>query len=273
MIFGFAIIDADTGFPLVSRFYKDLGIEQERIAAFLSALWILLEWASPPTNEKGSIRSEIIAGQRWSFLKEGRLLFVGITDVKYNPLWIEEQLKYLRDEFFKHFPELKDKEKLDKILSEARGDTSKWVTFQQTIDESVEHWLESNKKAYAAQVLDIIEVYQQFINIYSYPLSDDEISAISLQIENLAKQYGVTLKPSVNPLNLAERIDVFESSYSSVRGFLMAVFDLLYDVVKKKLGKNYVSFVQEKVNKLVKSELDRIDIYDLEKNIFPKILT
>ncbi|MGQ4834010.1 MAG: hypothetical protein ACP6IS_08930 [Candidatus Asgardarchaeia archaeon] len=273
MIFGFAIIDADTGFPLVSRFYKDLGIEQERIAAFLSALWILLEWASPPVGERGNVRSEIIAGQRWAFLKEGRLLFVGVTDVKYNPLWIEEQLKYLRDEFFKQFPELIDQKSLDKILSEARGDTSRWATFQQTIDESVKHWLESNKKAYAAQVLDIIEVYQQFINTYSYPLSEEEIESLSAQIENLAKQYGVSLKPSSNPLNLAERIDVFESSYSSVRGFLMTVFDLLYDVVKKKLGKDYVDFVREKVNKLVKSELDRIDIYDLEKNIFPKILT
>ncbi|MHA1469431.1 MAG: hypothetical protein ACTSSP_02585 [Candidatus Asgardarchaeia archaeon] len=273
MIFGFVIVDAETGFPLVSRFYKNLGIEPERIAAFLSALWTLLEWTASAPDEKGNIRSEVIAGYRWSFLKEGRLLFAGVADVKYNPLWLEEQLKYLRDEFFKHFPEMTDRKKVDLILSEAKGDPSRWATFVNTIDEAVESWLESNKRAYAAQVLDIIEVYQQFINVYTYPLSEEEMNTFAVQIENIAQQYGVVLKPSANPLDISDRIDVLEASYSSVRGFLMALFDVLYEIVRKKLGSDYVKFVQEKVNRLVKSELDRIDIYNLKKNIFPKILT
>ena len=268
MFYAIFIVDKDSGFPLVERIYKDLGMESELISAFISALWILLENTMKVSND--AVKSEMIAGSRWAYLKDRRLLFVAITVKNYNPKWLEEQLQYIRNLFLEKYPEINNN--MDEILNSSRGDNSHWIDFGSELDELVKNWEESNKRAYVAQILDLLEIYQQLISIISRELVSESREILAKKVDELANLFDVTLRTEGMPLNFKDRIDYYNASYNDVRVFLMRLFDEAFNLLRNtKDWETFVSIIRKRMYPVVKREIARIDIYDLEKNIYPKI--
>ena len=268
MIYAIFIVDKDSGFPLVERIYKDLGMESELISAFISALWILLENTMRVSDD--SVKSEMIAGSRWAYLKDRRLLFVAITVKDYNPRWLEEQLQYIKNLFFERYPEMNDK--MDEILSSSKGDNSRWNNFAAELDELVKNWEESNKRAYIAQILDLLEIYQQLVMIISKELDADSRNTLASKILELAEEFNIPFQSKDDPLNFKDQIDYYNASYNDVRIFLMKLFDEAFKLLKgTKSQETFVNIIRKRMYPIVKREIARIDIYDLEKNIYPKI--
>jgi len=268
MIYAIFIVDKDSGFPLVERIYRDMGMESELISAFISALWILLENTMKVSDE--AVKSEMIADSRWAYLKDRRLLFVAITVKDYNPRWLEEQLQYIRNLFFERYPEMNNK--MDEILNTSKGDNSRWSEFTNELDELVKNWEESNKRAYVAQILDLLEIYQQLIVIISKELDTESRNLLAKKINELASKFNITLRREGTPLNFKDQIDYYNASYNDVRLFLMRLFDEAFKMLKEnKDQETFVNIIRSRMYPIVKREIARIDIYDLEKNIYPKI--
>ena len=142
---------------MFNRSYGNTSTDPDLLTSFLSALYRFSEEVS--SKHKG-IESIEMGGLKWTYNDKDSLLFIAAADKEDETSEIRAQVNIIRINFKKEFPVCFEEDFNDKW----DGNISRYDIFAKTMDELVDHWKELEKVTNAAEMMDILEVFQQVFN-------------------------------------------------------------------------------------------------------------
>ncbi|MHA1382522.1 MAG: hypothetical protein ACTSR3_02070 [Candidatus Helarchaeota archaeon] len=150
----FWIVEKKSGRCMFNRSYGNTTTDPDLLTSFLSALYRFSEEVS--TRHKG-IESIEMGGLKWAYIDKDNLLFIAAADKDDKTSDMRSQVNIIRINFIKEFPECND----EKFNEKWDGNISRYDPFAETIDELINSWKELEKVTNAAEMMDILEVFQQ----------------------------------------------------------------------------------------------------------------
>lgn len=264
MIYGFFIIDKKRGVALISRKYKDFGMNEELLPSFVSALWIFSE---KELLKKGDVNEERLSGYKWIYTAHGDILFLIIADVSDRSSWLKSNIELIKTEFLKVYPELTTDQL---ILEEWSTTPSRWSKFEAIVDDYLNMWTQIERNTEIAKIYDVTEIYQKIMYPIYNALENSFRDKFIIQFQRLVKR----LDPSMVPSNfdfLSLQLDRF--SYRRIKKFLNSTLKILVSVFNECLTEDQrFELLRTKVYPILKNEVKRISTYKLFESLIPIVL-
>ncbi|MHA1505667.1 MAG: hypothetical protein ACTSR0_00535 [Candidatus Asgardarchaeia archaeon] len=268
MIYGFYIIDIKRGIPLISRTYKKFVSNEDILPSFVSALWIFSE---SELSRRGEVNEERLGKYKWVYTADKSLIFLIIADLKDRGFWLKSNLKYLKEEFYKSFPEAKD----ESILEKWSMTPARWKGFESVVDEYLKIWSTVERRTEMAKTYDITEVFQKiFYELYGF--SDDELKKDFYDVlRETLKVYDLLSEGSEDrDVNLDKLPMILSNtSYRKAKALLLELYKTFMEIILKKYPIEFVrESLRERVFPIIKKELKRLSTYRLIEHLLPYLL-
>ncbi|MFX1451730.1 MAG: hypothetical protein ACFFCM_12855 [Promethearchaeota archaeon] len=156
----FWIVEKKSGRCMFNRSYGSTSTDPDLLTSFLSALYRFSEEVS--TRQKG-IESVEMGGLKWAYIDQDNLLYIAAAEKQDKSSDIRAQVNVIRINFTEKYPECKE----DGFSEKWDGNITKFDVFVEKIDELTDHWKRLKKVTDAAEIMDILEVFQQIFNRFA----------------------------------------------------------------------------------------------------------
>ncbi|MHA1378863.1 MAG: hypothetical protein ACTSRG_10820 [Candidatus Helarchaeota archaeon] len=268
MLQDFWIVEKKSGRCLFNKSYGDTTTDPDLLTSFLSALYRFSEEVS--TRHKG-IESIEMGGLKWAYNDKDNLLFIVTAEKDDNTSDMRSQVNIMRINFLEQFPECAE----ENFSETFDGNITRFDKFATIVDELIHSWRELEKVTNAAEMMDILEVYQQVF---------DRLSKIIPTIKNKGRKkindkmlhLKEVLPKSFENISYSETgwdfltINVFHQDINEeelrigLRAMLRYYFDILLDIFKEKMPEIIRSllfpYLRSDWNRISKLKLDEIFI-------------
>jgi len=268
MIYGFYIIDIKRGISLISRTYRKFISNEDILPSFISALWIFSE---SELSKRGEVNEERLGRYKWVYTADKSLIFLIIADLKDRGFWLKSNLKYLKEEFYKSFPDAKEESTLEKWSMTP----AKWKSFESVVDEYLKIWSTVERRTEMAKTYDITEVFQKiFYEFYSF--SDDEVKKdFSNSLKEMLKTYDLLEEGFKDEDMDIDKLPIIlsDTSYRKAKTLLLELYKSFMEIILKKYPIEFVrASLRERVFPIIKKELKRLSTYRLIEHLLPYLL-
>jgi len=230
------IIEKKSGRAIFSKSYQ-FNIDETLISGFLSALYGFAQ----AELEEGGIDNIDMYGNRFVYVDDRGLLYIGAADKEDSAPMLHEQLNVIKDSFNETFG----------IPVEGGFDILNWdgniltfKPFEETLDMLVEQWEMAKKVAKSAYMMDLIDVYQNLLQ-------------------------GLAKFPEFSRLDLApdEELDISKMAFEEGAADMMMLDKLDEKVIQENLNNILENFVS-----ILKRSMDqKTFLLRLQEYIFPYI--
>jgi hypothetical protein len=149
------IIEKISGRAIFSKSYE-FKIDEALISGFLSALY---GFAQAELEDKG-VDNIDMSGIRFVYVDDKGLLYIGAADKEDSAPMLHEQMAVIKDSFSEAF-EITEERGFEKFNWD--GNVNTFKSFEETLDMLVEQWEMAKKVAKSAYMMDLIDVYQTFL--------------------------------------------------------------------------------------------------------------
>ncbi len=228
------IIEKKSGRALFSKSYE-FNIDETLISGFLSALYGFAQ----AELEEGGIDNIDMFGNRFVYVDNRGILYIGAADKQDSAAMLNEQLNVIKDSFNEAFCVPEDGG-FDKLNWD--GNVTGFRKFEETLDMLVQQWEMAKKMAKSAYMMDLIDVYQNLL-------------------QALAKF------PEFVQLNLAagEELNISKMAFDEGSADMMMLSQLDETTIRENLNNILENFVS-----LLKRSMDKISFAQrLQEFIFP----
>ena len=239
------------------------------LSSFLSALYSLSEEVSGESKE--GIESVEMGGLKWVYTEVKNLLFISAADKTDSTEVIRAQINTIKNKFIEQYSFVD----LDGFCDEFDGNVSQFDDFEGYLIELTEDWKKVDKVTNAAELMDMIEVFQQFFHLLSK--TAPSIKGREQLLDKKMQLLKEVLPPSMENARYGEYgwdllgINVFEQDIkeTELRDGLYRILrfycELLQDVFGKELFLNIVSniifpYIRKDWDRITKLKLDKIVI-------------
>ncbi|MHA1506810.1 MAG: hypothetical protein ACTSR0_06505 [Candidatus Asgardarchaeia archaeon] len=265
MIHCFIIIDKATGISLFEKYYSEFFEKKELLPSFLTAIW---QFAESEIGGVEGIKEIEMGGYRWFYLESNNFLFVIISDTGDRTAWIKAQLRYLKEEFFNKYPEVKD---LDRsFVKKWFEDRSRWVRFEKVIDELIVDWDKAKKISEVAKSYDVTSVFHNILSGLYSELPKELKGKFLNKFLEIIKEQGLEFKGK--ELDLTQ-LNIYDHSYRKIRKALIKMFEELFDFLRNSVeNRELTKLLKKRVYPIVIRDWKRIRTYGLDESIIKKIL-
>ncbi|MHA1264337.1 MAG: hypothetical protein ACTSRS_03800 [Candidatus Helarchaeota archaeon] len=155
MLHSIYVIEKKSGRAIFSKSYQ-FSIDETLISGFLSALY---GFAQAELEDKGVDNIDMY-GNRFVYVDSRGLLYIGAADKEDSASMLHEQMNVIADSFNRTF-NIPEDEGFDKL--EWDGNMNIFRPFDETLDMLIEQWEMAKKVAKSAYMMDLIDVYQNFL--------------------------------------------------------------------------------------------------------------
>ncbi|MFX1294947.1 MAG: hypothetical protein ACFFD2_08870 [Promethearchaeota archaeon] len=230
------IIEKKSGRAIFSKSYE-FNIDETLISGFLSALYGFAQ----AELEEGGVDNIDMYGNRFVYVDDRGLLYIGAADKQDSAPMLHEQLNVMKDNFNKTFDIPADKG-FDGLNWD--GNIVTFKIFEEILDMLVEQWEMAKKIAKSAYMMDLIDVYQNLL-------------------QTLAKF------PEFEKLNLAEgeELDISKMAFDEGSADMMMLAQLDEHAIRDNLN----TIVENFVSILKRSMDESTFLQRIQKFIFPYI--
>jgi len=149
------VIEKLSGRAIFSKSYE-IKIDEALISGFLSALY---GFAQAELADKG-VDNIDMSGIRFVYIDDRGLLYIGAADKEDSAPMLHEQLNVIKDSFNDTF-EIPEEQGFEKLNWD--GNINTFKSFEETLDMLAEQWEMAKKVAKSAYMMDLIDVYQTFL--------------------------------------------------------------------------------------------------------------
>ncbi len=259
----FWIVEKKSGRCLFNRSYGNTTTDPDLLTSFLSALYRFSEEVS--TRHKG-IESIEMGGLKWAYIDKDDFLFITAAEKEDETSDIRAQVNIIRINFLEKHPECKENfhEKWD-------GNISKFDPFAAIIDELINSWKELEKVTNVAEMMDILEVYQQIFNrlskvIPSIKKGKEKLDQKMLHLKEVLPLSFQNISYTESGWDLLT-INVFQQDINDVelryglKTMLRYYLDILKDIFKDKI----TEIVRSLIFPYIRSDWNRISNLKLDQ--------
>ena len=158
MVLDLWIVEKKGGRCLFHKSYGPLKLDPDLLSSFLAGLNAFSE---AELGEAG-IESIEMGHMKWVYINwENSLLLVVASDRDTDSAALKHQLDVVRKHFMEYF-------KIDKAyLEKFDGNASRFPQFEPKLDELVNDWEKESKVVDIAQMMNLLEVYQQILHAFT----------------------------------------------------------------------------------------------------------
>jgi hypothetical protein len=150
------IVEKKSGRAIFSKSYA-FKIDETLISGFLSALY---GFAQAELEEKSGVDNIDMSGNRFVYVDDAGLLYIGCADKNDSAEMLHEQLDVIKDSFKPAFS-IPEDGGFDKLNWD--GNETTFRPFEETLDMLVQQWEKAKKVAKSAYMMDLIDVYQNIL--------------------------------------------------------------------------------------------------------------
>jgi hypothetical protein len=150
------IVEKKSGRAIFSKSYA-FKIDETLISGFLSALY---GFAQAELEEKSGVDNIDMSGNRFVYVDDGGLLYIGCADKNDSAEMLHEQLDVIKDSFKPAFS-IPEEGGFDMLNWD--GNVTTFRPFEETLDMIVQQWEKAKKVAKSAYMMDLIDVYQNVL--------------------------------------------------------------------------------------------------------------
>lgn len=248
MLHSLHVIEKISGRSIFSKNFKEssMTIDSALISGFLTAM---NAFAQSELADKG-IENIDMKNIRWVYIDDRDLLFILGAEKNEEPEMLKNQLKVIKDSFIEFFY-------LEDGFSTIKwdGNVTIFQDFEPVLEESVKNWEEAKKVKNAAELMDLLDIYQKLFS-------------------------KLALFPEAKPLNL-EDIDIMEMAFEDSSWNVKKLAKLneedlrqkLRDVISKfiiilqKTAENYALKVRKHVFPYIREDWKRIKDAKMDQDI------
>ena len=260
------ILEKLGGRCIFTKSYSALDTDPDLLSSFLSALYSLSEEVSGESNE--GIESIEMGGQKWVYTEINNLLFICASDKKDSTQVIRAQINTIKNKFVEQFPFV-DK---DTFCQEFDGNVSQFDDFEGFLIELTEDWKKVDKVTSAAELMDMIEVFQQFFHLLSK--TAPSIKGREKYLDEKMLYLKEVLPPSLAKARYSEfgwdllGINVFEQDIKEdeLRDGLYKILRFYCELLQEVFGKElFLNVVSNIIFPYIRKDWDRIKKLHLDK--------
>ncbi|NVM02405.1 MAG: hypothetical protein HWN67_08710 [Candidatus Helarchaeota archaeon] len=268
----FWIVEKKSGRCMFNRSYGDVATDPDLLTSFLSALYRFSEEVS--TKQQG-IESVEMGGLKWVYIDKDNLLYIAAAEKIDKTSNIRSQVNVVRINFTKKYPESKE----DDFSEKWDGNITKFEVFTEKIDELTDHWKKLEKVTDAAELMDILEVFQHIFNRLSKIIHT--IKKGREQLDEKMRHLKEVLPESFQKISYSDSgwdlltMNVFQRDINDqelIKGLstmLKYYMDLLQEIFKEKMPQ----IVRSLIFPYLRSDWGRISNLKLDKLLIDLFLT
>ena len=154
------IVEKKSGRAIFSKSYE-FKIDETLVSGFLSALY---GFAQAELEEKSGVDNIDMSGNRFVYVDNGGLLYIGCAGKNDSVEMLHEQLGVIIDNFKPAF-NIPEEGGFDKLNWD--GNVTTFRPFEETLDMIVQQWEQAKKVAKSAYMMDLIDVYQNVLQAFA----------------------------------------------------------------------------------------------------------
>ncbi|MHA1784965.1 MAG: hypothetical protein ACTSVY_05535 [Candidatus Helarchaeota archaeon] len=155
------ILEKMGGRCIFTKSYSDLETDPDLLSSFLSALYTFSEEVSGESGK--GIESIEMGGFKWVYIEVKNLLFICAATKSDATDMIKAKINTIKNKFIEMHPDVDQDDFHDKF----DGNVSQFEDFEAPLIELTEDWKKVDKVTSAAELMDIIEVFQQLFHFLS----------------------------------------------------------------------------------------------------------
>lgn len=237
------IIEKKSGRAIFSKSYE-FSIDETLISGFLSALYGFAQ----AELEEGGVDNIDMYGNRFVYVDNRKLLYIGAADKNDSAPMLHEQLNVIKDSFNEAFsiPEEDGFEKLN-----WDGNINIFKSFEEKLNMIVQQWEMAKIVAKSAYMMDLIDVYQNILQtLAKFPeFSRLELAAgEELDISKMAFEEGT-----------ADMMMLASLDENTIRDNLNNILENFVSLLKRSMDKNtFIQRLQEFIFPYIKNDWSRI---------------
>ncbi|MHC1590976.1 MAG: hypothetical protein ACXQS8_02750 [Candidatus Helarchaeales archaeon] len=275
------ILDLKSGRNIFHRCYGEEISDPDLLTSFLTAFYRFAEELSERPDfvdkiiEINAIESIEMGGLKWIYNKDVNLLYIAAAEMDDSTHEIRAQLEVIRKSFNDAYDFV-----LDPTFPDTwNGNTSQFEKFAEKIDELHEDWKKALRITKAAELMDLIEVYQQILHLLS------KVShAIKKGKEEILDQKMRMLKEllpkSFKDVKYTERgwdllgLNVLQQELdeTELRGGLSQIFRFYVDLMKDIFKDDMKEIISKLIFPYMRKDWDRIRKLNLDKELIENFL-
>lgn len=274
------ILEKKSGRNLYNRAYTVAVSDPDLLTSFLTALYRFAEELSSESEEEETrrprgIESVEMGGMKWVYIEDVSLLYICASELTDNTSEIRAQLNIIRISFNEMFEAVKNPEFGDVW----DGNVSQFDRFTDKIDELANDWKKVKKVTNAAELMDVLEVYQQLFHLLAR-VTPSIVKGKEKMLDQKMEHLKEVLPAAFKNVKYGEHgwdlltIDVFhqdikeEDLHSGLHQMLRYYLDLLTDIFKV----NMKEIISRLVFPYLKQDWDRIRKLNLDSSLIQLLL-
>ena len=264
------ILEKLGGRCIFNKSYSQLTTDADLLSSFLSALYSISEELSEDSEGTGGgIESIEMGGLKWVYSEAKHLLIICASLKSDETEVIRAKINTIKNKFVEMFP-LTDS---DGFCDSFDGNVSRFDDFESPLVELTEDWKKVVKVTTAAELMDIIEVYQQVFHLLAKTTPSISKGKEEFLDKKMLKLRDM-LPPSLSNIKYSNfgwdllSINVFNQDVkeSEMREGLFSILrfycDLLIEVFK---GDLFLKIISKLIFPYLKKDWDRIQKIKLDK--------
>ena len=265
------ILEKQGGRCIFNKSYSTLTTDADLLSSFLSALYSISEELSSDNSEGpgGGIESIEMGGLKWVYIEVKNLLIICAAQKSDETEIIRAKVNTIKNKFVEMYPQTDE----DGFCDSFDGNVSRFDDFEGPLIELTEDWKKVAKVTSAAELMDLIEVYQQVFHLLAkttHSISKGKDEFLDKKMVKLKE----VLPPSLSNIKYTNfgwdllGINVFQQdvSESEIREGLFNILrfycDLLIEVFK---GDLFLKIISKLIFPYLKKDWDRIQKIKLDK--------
>jgi len=240
------IVEKKSGRAIFSKSYE-FKIDETLISGFLSALY---GFAQAELDEKSGVDNIDMSGNRFVYVDNAGLLYIGCADKNDSAEMLHEQLDVIKDSFKPAF-NIPEEGGFDKLNWD--GNVTTFRPFEETLDMIVQQWEQAKKVAKSAFMMDMIDVYQSILQALAqfpeyYRLKVVSGAGDELDISKMLFEDGT-----------ADMMTLAEIDENNIRENLNSIVERFVTLLKSSMDKDtFLKRLQQFVFPFVKKDFARI---------------
>jgi hypothetical protein len=268
----FWIVEKKSGRCMFNKSYASVSTDPDLLTSFLSALYRFSEEVS--TKQQG-IESVEMGGLKWVYIDKDNLLYIAAADKTDKSSDLRAQVNVIRINFTDKFTECKE----DDFSERWDGNITKFEVFTDKVDELKDHWTKLEKVTDAAEMMDILEVYQHIFNRFSKIIHT--IKKGRAQLDEKMRHLKEVLPKSFQKAVYSDTgwdlltINVFQQDINEqeLRTNLETMLQYYLDILKEIFKERMPEIVRSLIFPYLRSDWSRISNLKLDKMFIDLFLT
>ncbi|MHA1143197.1 MAG: hypothetical protein ACTSRW_00495 [Candidatus Helarchaeota archaeon] len=273
------ILDLKSGRNIFNRAYAKAVSDPDLLTSFLTALYRFAEEISCSPDQKArefkAIESIEMGGLKWVYIEDPNLLFITAAEMDDSSNEIRAQLNVIKTNFNDKFEFVLDPEFSDNW----DGNTSQFEVFTEKMDELYQDWKKAQKITKAAELMDVIEVYQQLLHLLS-KVTHTIVKGREKILDQKMETIKQLLPKSFKNVNYTEKgwdlltLNVFQQDIKEheLRKGLSQIFRFYVDLMREIFKDQMKEIVSKLAFPYLKKDWDRIRKLDLDKEFIQTLL-